>query len=316
MRNPTVVAHRVWSLKQLYGLERGIHGGEGLYTRLCATEASAMEKPEESRPVEKPWKCDDCGKGLCFPSVLEAHQCNHTGERPFPERAKGFTCSCVLLAHHHTHSGKGFTQVDNLQTHQRFHTGERLFSCHECGKAFSNSSDLLRHRRIHTGERPFACPECGKAFSNSSDLLSHQRVHTRERPFSCPECGKGFTRSSKLLAHQWVHTGEKPFACPDCGRRFTLFCNLWRHLRTQQSDPSVTMQWVTLRNEPPAHSDCGCSGRMWAFFFVLCSIHNSCPPPPTPPPSPPYSVSGGGTVTQSLAPLPHDADLGLVPPSG
>ncbi|XP_060678074.1 zinc finger protein 239-like, partial [Hemiscyllium ocellatum] len=117
----------MWRLKLLYGLERGIPSSEGKYMRLIVAEASDMEKP---------WKCDNCGKGFRTPSDLEIHQRVHMGERPF---------SCPKC-------GKGFTQVSALLRHQRIHTGERPFSCPECGKAFSNSSTLQTHRRVHTGE--------------------------------------------------------------------------------------------------------------------------------------------------------------------
>jgi len=54
-----------------------------------------LESHKDTRTMEKPWKCGDCGKGFRIPSELETHRRSHTGERPF-------TCSVC---------GKGFTYL-------------------------------------------------------------------------------------------------------------------------------------------------------------------------------------------------------------
>ncbi|XP_060677382.1 zinc finger protein 239-like [Hemiscyllium ocellatum] len=74
-----------------------------------------MEKPEESRPVGKPWKCGDCGKGFRVPSALEIHRCSHTGERPF---------SCPVCSN-------TFINFYSPQRHQRVHTDFRSSPAHE-----------------------------------------------------------------------------------------------------------------------------------------------------------------------------------------
>ncbi|XP_067870038.1 zinc finger protein 850-like [Heterodontus francisci] len=243
-------------------------------------EQSNLERDKDTRTMEKPCKCGDCGKGFSYPSLLEIHRRSHTGERPFTcsvcgkgftqlsslqkhqlvhtdqrpfqcaDCGKSFKSSNELLKHQRTHTGerpftcsvcgKGFTQSSHLLTHQQFHTGDRLFTCPLCRKGFTYSSSLIEHQLFHTDNRPFKCSECEKGFKSSKDLLRHQRTHTGERPFSCSMCGKGFTQSTHLLIHQRVHTGKRPFTCSACGKGFTCSSNLLMHQRVHTGERPYT----------------------------------------------------------------------------
>nr|XP_044999673.1 zinc finger protein 7 isoform X2 [Jaculus jaculus] len=208
-----------------------------------ALESPSLIAHQRSHTVEKPFKCEECGKVFRWISRLSQHQLIHTGEKPYKcnKCTKAFGCSSRLIRHQRTHTGekpfkcdecgKGFVQGSHLIQHQRIHTGEKPYVCKDCGKAFSQSSSLIYHQRIHKGEKPYECLQCGKAFSMSTQLTIHQRVHTGERPYKCNECGKAFSQNSTLFQHQIIHAGVKPYECSECGKAFSRSSYLIEHQR-------------------------------------------------------------------------------------
>ncbi|KAM9459369.1 uncharacterized protein ACWYII_011003 isoform 3-T3 [Salvelinus alpinus] len=202
---------------------------------------------------EKPYKCEQCGKGFSSQGWLHGHEQRHSQERSkiCPSCGKAFRCKGDLKLHMRTHTGerpyqctyctKRFSVNGNLTIHIRTHTGEKPFLCSDCGKAFCSAGELQIHRRTHTGERPYKCTVCEKGFTMASQVTLHMRVHTGERPYVCHECGKAFRRGAELKTHILNHSGVRPYPCRLCSKTYTCLSHLKRHLKTHGDQASVDM---------------------------------------------------------------------------
>ncbi|XP_051846358.1 zinc finger protein 446 isoform X4 [Antechinus flavipes] len=142
---------------------------------------------------EKPYVCDECGKGFDWKSVFVIHQRSHAGPasgqledsreprdprdpraRPRPAAGeKPYRCS---------ECGKGFRELATLRNHRRSHTGDKSYQCQDCGKAFNWKSQLVIHKKAHLGERQHTCAECGETFDWKSQLVIHKKAHRRDAP--------------------------------------------------------------------------------------------------------------------------------------
>lgn len=155
----------------------------------------AKEKLYNPHTVNKPFKCDTCGKEFSRKSNFKKHQRTHKGEKPY---------SCSFCS-------KQYSQRSSLNLHLRIHTGEKPYVCETCGKGFIQRVHLIVHmRRAHTGEKPYLCKTCGKCFTASSELSVHKRIHTGEKPYTCGLCGRSYRYRTDVRIHmRKAHTGEK-----------------------------------------------------------------------------------------------------------
>ncbi|GFS13759.1 zinc finger protein 737 [Elysia marginata] len=222
------------SVSQTYFDVKGLTSGKFLYSSKYSSFSEALAKHSKKpgflsvsmlgrkkKPSdEKPFKCDECGKGFRLKQHLTSHKKVHSDEKP---------CKCDVC-------GKAFRHSFTLTTHLRIHTGEKPYKCDVCGKAFVTHSGLSAHKKIHSGERPYKCDVCGKAFIQRVTLANHKRIHSREKPYKCDVCGKAFTQKPYLTQHLRIHIDQKPYKCDLCGKSFRRSSALTSHTRIHSGE--------------------------------------------------------------------------------
>ncbi|XP_074163188.1 zinc finger protein 446 isoform X2 [Sminthopsis crassicaudata] len=143
---------------------------------------------------EKPYVCDECGKGFDWKSVFVIHQRSHAGPAsgqpedsreprdPRDPRARPRPAAAGEKPYRCSECGKGFRELATLRNHRRSHTGDKSYQCQDCGKAFNWKSQLVIHKKAHLGERQHTCAECGETFDWKSQLVIHKKAHRRDAP--------------------------------------------------------------------------------------------------------------------------------------
>lgn len=125
--------------------------------------------------TDRPFKCDQCGKGFKQQKKLRRHLSTvHATE-------KAFTCDIC---------GKKFTSEDYVAIHiARCHTDQRC-KCEICNKELANLRSLKKHSLIHTGQKSIPCEICNRMFLRKEEVRRHMMSHTDEKKYKCNICGE------------------------------------------------------------------------------------------------------------------------------
>ncbi|KAI9559180.1 Histone-lysine N-methyltransferase PRDM9 [Daphnia sinensis] len=146
------------------------------------------------KDVEKPHKCDKCGKSFFSSSALKVHHYYNHEEHP-----GRFQCTVC---------GKNFKAKQGLQFHMDSHSNELRYECSYCHKRFRGFKTCrvheLRHREANEPNK-FNCSICGKLFKTRQTLKNHEDVHASFNRYQCSLCEKRFKLRKSCLAHIRVH---------------------------------------------------------------------------------------------------------------
>ncbi|XP_007505734.1 zinc finger protein 446 isoform X1 [Monodelphis domestica] len=123
---------------------------------------------------EKPYLCDECGKGFDWKSVFVIHQRSHAGpreERREPRAGAGGGGQC----------GQAVRELALLRNHRHSHSGgDKSYQCPECGRGFNWKSQLVIHKKAHAGgDKQHPCAECRGSSDWKSQLVIHKKAHPR-----------------------------------------------------------------------------------------------------------------------------------------
>uniref|UniRef100_A0A3Q4BGQ3 C2H2-type domain-containing protein n=1 Tax=Mola mola TaxID=94237 RepID=A0A3Q4BGQ3_MOLML len=251
----------------------------------CFDTSQSLKKHERSHKSERPYRCQDCGKGFKKRAYLIGHKNVHQ------RRIQCTVCRKILPT------------IRELIQHRSSHLKRGMLKCPDCHMQFQFPAHLLRHVETHkkkenkatqleekTQRKPQqawnSCPFCQHNFSNRRNLLRHMTRHTGQKPFSCSTCGKQFYRYIYLQLHSEhclpsYHHGHKinsllllalkssatkmfEFKCTHCTQRFRYRSLLLRHLVSHTG-----LQPYQHQRMHKSEFQCQACGRGFVSLFAL-----------------------------------------------
>lgn len=134
---------------------------------------------------EKPFICEECGKGCRTFGALKEHKLTHTEETPFK------CCYCE----------KSFKNNSRLKTHLDTHN-ETNYICTSCGLQLNTRRTLKMHMLVHSDQKRHKCDFCGNEYKRAKALKNHLILHTGLKPYRCNFCDKTFANGSNCRTHK------------------------------------------------------------------------------------------------------------------
>lgn len=210
-------------------LNKGMNGAKGMTGGAGTSGSGGPVNPQQmSGSVDRPHRCDQCGRSYRHPCSLLNHKKSH----------KTGVFRCLVCQ-------KRYYNLLALKNHQRTHFDLKRHKCEECGKAFKIQKQLINHLRLHeehrakTGERDQRVQSMshpnGAHYEGGPSQLQAMRMGEpkMQNPPMNPNYGQpqDFKKPYAGARAQQIDdgSGRRPFACDQCGRTYRHAGSLANH---------------------------------------------------------------------------------------
>ncbi|XP_019352672.2 zinc finger protein 646 [Alligator mississippiensis] len=204
-----------------------------------------------AEPVERRYRCDQCGKAYKHAGSLTNHRQSHTlGVYPCAVCFKEFANLMAVKNHarlhagHRPHSFPLAIEPPRERPQRAASLPSRCPPSDECVKA-------EKHPEVagETEARPYCCGDCGRTYRHAGSLVNHRQSH-QTGIYACGVCAKRLYNMAALKNHLRVHlkgeagseadsdpvaTSPRPYRCGECGRTYRHRGSLVNHRHTHRT---------------------------------------------------------------------------------